>query len=37
MCAPCALNEICPSAEADPEGTWTARARREAERFEAAG
>ena len=26
-CAHCALNELCPSAEAAPAGTWTARAR----------
>ncbi len=36
MCAECALNELCPSAVEDPEGTWTVRARREAQRFEAA-
>lgn len=30
-CAPCPLNELCPSAEAPPEGSWTARADHEAE------
>ena len=30
-CASCALNELCPEREADPEGGWTARARWEAE------
>jgi endonuclease-3 len=26
-CGSCALNEVCPSSEAAPEGSWTARAR----------
>jgi len=26
-CASCALNEVCPSSEAEPEGNWTERAR----------
>lgn len=31
-CGTCPLNEVCPDRAADPEGTWTARARAEAER-----
>jgi endonuclease-3 len=29
LCSECPLNEICPSRDADPEGTWTARAKKE--------
>jgi len=32
-CAECCLAELCPSAEAEPEGTWTARARMMAARL----
>ncbi len=34
-CAECPLNELCPSAQAPPAGTWTARADREAEQIQA--
>ena len=36
-CPRCPLNEVCPSAEAKPEGTWTARAQVEGKRIAARG
>jgi endonuclease-3 len=36
-CAHCPLNELCPSAAAKPEGTWTARAQAEGKRIAARG
>ena len=36
-CPHCPLNEVCPSAEAKPEGTWTARAQAEGKRVAARG
>jgi endonuclease III len=36
-CPACPLNELCPSAQAKPEGTWTTRAKREGERIIARG
>jgi endonuclease III len=36
-CAHCPLNEVCPSAEAKPEGTWTSRAQAEGKRIAARG
>jgi endonuclease-3 len=34
-CEACPLNEVCAAREAEPEGTWSARAQREGERIEA--
>ena len=34
-CAHCPLNELCPSAETKPEGTWTSRAQAEGKRVAA--
>ncbi len=36
-CARCALNELCPAREAEPEGRWTARASYEQRRVESRG
>jgi endonuclease III len=36
-CADCPLNELCRSAEAEPAGSWGARAKREGEHVEARG
>lgn len=36
-CTRCPLNEVCPSREAEPEGTWTARADRERALVESRG
>jgi endonuclease-3 len=37
LCDACPLNELCPSAEVPPHGTWTVRARAERARVEARG